>query len=595
MYNQMIHANCVENFNYLKIIDRYTQPSLNLRELTMNRHYAYSPSIWPSLLTVFFLLAMAYYSSRHRSVPGVFPYFIALLFASAWAAGSVMEYAAVDLEAKIFWVKFQTAWQLPSVTAVTCFALEYAWPGRWVTRRNLAYLSIAPILVLGLIITDPLHHFLWLSFRLDGSVVTPLLGPAGWMAIIYSFGLVILSFIVLTWLFLQSPQHRLPVVIMVIGHIGVRGMYMLEKANPIHPALPLDVLGLAFMVLMYAIALFGFRLFEPIPLASQTLIAQLREGMLVLDPKGRVTSLNPAAERILGTSLKRVQGKPIREVLPKLPELNSLLPDGALTLPIEMNGQPGVNKCCYELTFYPLNDFRGLPIGHLLLLHDVTEQRRSQAQILEQQRALAALQERERLGRELHDELSQDLALINLQAQLVSDLLEAGQEEQAQKQLQILAKAARETQVDVRGEISRLSHSAVQEKGFLGALRDLIDTFQQTNGVEMELVAPQTVSLTPVVEVQLLRIVQEALTNIRKHAKAKQIWVTLTREPDCLKLTIEDDGIGFDPHSLLSSCQTFGLGIMSNRAEEVNGQVDVTSAPGKGTKVTVFVPEDSGR
>ena len=202
----------------------------------MDWHYAYTPSIWPSLLTVLFLLAMAFYSSRHRSVPGVFPYFIALLFAAAWAAGSVMENAAVDLEAKIFWVKFQTVWHLPSVTAVTCFVLEYAWPGRWVNRRNLAYLSIAPLLVLGLIITDPLHHFLWLSFRLDGSVVTPLLGPASWMAIIYSFGLVILSFIVFTWLFLRSPQHRWPVAIMLIGQFAGRAAYLLNLTGAPPPA-----------------------------------------------------------------------------------------------------------------------------------------------------------------------------------------------------------------------------------------------------------------------------------------------------------------------------------------------------------------------
>ena len=89
----------------------------------------------------------------------------------------------------------------------------------------------------------------------------------------------------------------------------------------------------------------------------------------------------------------------------------------------------------------------------------------------------------------------------------------------------------------------------------------------------------------------MLRIVQEAFTNIRKHARAMHVRVALTREPGCLKLTIEDDGIGFDPQNLPSPRQTFGLGIMSNRAEEVNGRVEVKSAPGKGTKVTVVVPK----
>jgi signal transduction histidine kinase len=85
----------------------------------------------------------------------------------------------------------------------------------------------------------------------------------------------------------------------------------------------------------------------------------------------------------------------------------------------------------YLLSASPLKDWRGQEAGRLLLLHDVTEQKRAQAQILEQQRALAMLHEREQLARELHDELAQELAMINVQAQLVSGLLEAGQEEQA--------------------------------------------------------------------------------------------------------------------------------------------------------------------
>lgn len=558
----------------------------------MTWNYAYNSEIWPSLLTVFLMLGMALYSSFRRNIPGVLPFMTACIFGAVWAAGSVMEYAAADLATKIFWVKVETACQLPAATAVTCFVLEYAWPGRWLTRRNVALLSIVPLLVLGLVATDYLHHFMWLSFTMQGSVVFPDLGPGSLAAIAYSFGLVILSLIIFAWLFVHSPQHRWPVVILVIGHVGVRSMYLLEKGNFIYPELPMDVLGLAFVVIMYGIALFGFRLFDPIPLARRTVIEQLRDGVLVLDPQGRVAGLNPAAERILGASLKQVQNKPIAAIFPCFPELGSLLP-GALPKLIDFKSAAEKESHCYELDLSPMNDFRGLPIGHLLMLHDVTEQIRSQAQILEQQRALAMMNEREQLARELHDELSQELAAINVQAQLVEGLLEAGQANEAQDQLQLLAKTAREAQLDVRGEISKLSHSLTQEKGFLGALRQHLESFQVRYGIETELVIPatdQTITFTPVAEVQLVRIVQEALTNIQKHARASHVCVALKREPGCLKLMIEDDGIGFDPESLSSSRQTFGIGIMSNRAEEVNGRVEVESTPGKGTKVTVVVP-----
>ncbi len=89
---------------------------------------------------------------------------------------------------------------------------------------------------------------------------------------------------------------------------------------------------------------------------------------------------------------------------------------------------------------------------------------------------------------------------------------------------------------------------------------------------------------------QLLRITQEAFTNIRKHARAKHASLALTQEAECLKLVIADDGVGFDPQSLPISRQSFGLGVMTARAQEVNGQLEVQSTPGTGTRVTVIIP-----
>ncbi len=504
-----------------------------------------------------------------------------------------MEFAATTLPLRIFWAKFEAVWQLPAATTITCFVLEYAWPGRWLTRRNLAILTIGPLVVLGMILTNNQYHLMWRSFSLDGSAF-PQLNLGGWIAILYSFGLVFLSIGVFAWLFLNSPQHRWPVAIMIAGHVGLRLLFLLEKGNIIKSALPLDVIGLAFMVLMYSIALFAFRIFDPIPLARQTVIEQLRDGMLVLDPQGRVASLNPAGERILGAPLKQIQGKLFSDFSPMFPmQLMPITGEMNLTKQIEMAVGPEEETHFYEINISPLNDFRGFPVGSLLMFHDVTGQRRSQAQILEQQRALATLNERERLARELHDELAQDLALVNVQAQLINKLLESGQNEQAQAQMQILSKAAREAHVDVRGEISRLSHRITPETGFLGALRQLLCAIQETYGIETELVLHQVdleIVIAPTVEVQLLRIVQEAMTNIRKHARARHARVDLATEPGCLRILIEDDGVGFDPEHLASSHQTFGLGIMSNRAKEINGRVEVQSTPGKGTQVAVIIP-----
>jgi signal transduction histidine kinase len=553
----------------------------------MTRTYAYTTYIWPPIFTILLLIVLAVYTWRRRSVPGALPFTLALLFGALWSAGSALEYAAVDLAVKIAWIKFQAAWQLPSAIAITGFLLEYAWPGRWLNRRNLILLSIPTLVIILLILTDDLHHLFWHSFEFEGTV-TPLLGPVGWTGIAFGYSLLIVNFIVFAWLFLHSPQHRWFVVLIMVGQIALRTIFLFDKSRAWKSDLPLDVFGIAFAYLMYTIALFRFNILSPVPLARQMVIDQMSEGMLVVDRQGRVVSVNPSAAATLHLPAGRVCGRLIQEFLPScIQPLDDGLSEAEVSLGV------GAATRTYLLSASPLKDWRGQEAGRLLLLHDVTEQKRAQAQILEQQRALAMLHEREQLARELHDELAQELAMINVQAQLVGGLLEAGQEEQAREQLQVLARASRSAQVDVRREIGKLSHHGDAADGFLGTLRNLTQAFGSSCGIRIDLSLPEelpAISLAPTAEMQLLRIVQESLANIRKHAEAKHVRISVTQKPQSMLLHIQDDGIGFDPHRLPRSHESFGLGIMSQRAAEVGGRVEVKSAPGSGTEVIIEVP-----
>lgn len=546
--------------------------------------------IWLSIFTILLLIGLAVYCLRRRSVPGALPLGIALIFAALWAASSIMQFTAGDTSTKIFWIRTQALWHLPTSMAVTFFILEYAWPGRWLTRRNLILLSIPPVLVALLIMTDHLHHLMWRDFGINASI-TPHLGPASWVAIAYGYGFVFLNFLVLLWLFQRFPQNRWFVVVLLVGIFPIRVVYLLERAQIIQLDLPLDVFGIAFSYLMYTTALFGFRIFDPNRLARRSVVNQMPDGMLVLDPQDRVISLNPAAERILNSLESRAMGQPIRALLPAYPE-------GELEgkeVEIILNQSDSQKARYYTLSISSLNDWRGLAAGHLLLLRDITGVKQAQAQLLEQEKLLATLKEREQLASELHDQLSQEIALINVQAQLVCGLLEADQAEQACKQLQLLAKVARETQVDVRGQIRTLSRNDAHDKGFQEALQQYLDIFRQTYGVETELILTgnhSSIKFSPMVELQLLRIVQEALNNIRKHAHAQRVRVFMTKSPGCLVLSIEDDGVGFNPKTVTARQETFGLGIMSKRAAGINAQINVVSEPGSGTRIVVEVPVD---
>ena len=211
----------------------------------MTWNYAYTSHIWPSLLTVLLLVVLSTFAWHRRSVPGALPFMFGCLFATLWAAGSVMEYLAVDMAVKVFWAKFQGAWSMTLPTAIFCFVLEYAWPGRWLIRRNLILLSIPLFLALGLILTNDFYHLAWQGFEFDGSV-KPRLGPGGWIAFVYAYVVVLANIVLLVWLFIRSQYNRWSVIVMLIGQFGGRTIFLLEKFEILHAILPIEVVGMGF-------------------------------------------------------------------------------------------------------------------------------------------------------------------------------------------------------------------------------------------------------------------------------------------------------------------------------------------------------------
>ena len=359
---------------------------------------------------------------------------------------------------------------------------------------------------------------------------------------------------------------------------------------------------------MYAVALFGFRIFDPIPLARQMVIEQLHAGMLVLDPGGRVASLNPAAERILGAPASRARGQPVRELLPAYAdgqladteetEIEFSLPEGH---PLERT--PGTLRDSveagqavrhYTLAISLLKDWRGLAVGRLLLLRDVTEQKRAQAQLVEQQRALAMLHERERLGRELHDNLGQVLGYVKIKMQTIREALAEEEKTEVDRHLTQLEAVVQEAHTDVRDYLLGLDTHPPAETAFFSALRDYLRRFGEAYLIETDLrVSPEMTgcALGPIAQVQLLRIIQEALTNTRKHAAARRVCVSASAANGRARIVIQDDGHGFDAaQAAQGPGQHYGLGFMRERAAEVGGSVEIDSAPSQGTRVTIEVP-----
>jgi signal transduction histidine kinase len=205
--------------------------------------------------------------------------------------------------------------------------------------------------------------------------------------------------------------------------------------------------------------------------------------------------------------------------------------------------------------------------------------------------SLAIATERLHIAHELHDGLAQVLAYVNTKAQAVREYLRTGRSEEAARQLEQLAAAAREVYTDVREAIIGLRSAAGPDWRLVEALRELVASWEGQSGVACGLRVDDGLRLTPGTELQVLRIVQEALANVRKHARASRVEIDLRVEAHTLLVTIGDDGVGFRPAELgRSEFPRFGLSIMRERAESIGGRIQVGSSPTGGTLVRLDLP-----
>lgn len=210
-----------------------------------------------------------------------------------------------------------------------------------------------------------------------------------------------------------------------------------------------------------------------------------------------------------------------------------------------------------------------------------------------QLQSLSIVQERGRIAREMHDGLAQVLGYLNLQTQTLGSLLRQGKVEKLQSELLQMRQAIQTAHADVRENILSLRTTLAQEKGLESAAEEYLTEFGIQMGVETTFSyhVDGDLDLSSVAEVQLVCILQEALTNVRKHARASRVDVLIWKEKgenrDHIHMQIIDDGVGFQT---TDSKHRFGLDTMRERAESVGGNLVIKSANNKGTRIECNLP-----
>ncbi len=204
---------------------------------------------------------------------------------------------------------------------------------------------------------------------------------------------------------------------------------------------------------------------------------------------------------------------------------------------------------------------------------------------------LSIVDERTQISHELHDSLAQTLASMRFQAQMLDDALDQNDTASQRRHTRNLKSTLDEAYTEVRELIAHF-RAPIDKRGLLPSLEGLMDKFRQQTGIISFLQnACEQVDLPPNVEMQILRIVQEALANIRKHSQAQTVRVLLRCTANGgFRVLIEDDGIGFEEQILDSDTgEHIGLSIMQQRARRADASFSVESEPGEGTRIIVEI------
>ncbi|MFC5702829.1 sensor histidine kinase [Cohnella faecalis] len=202
-------------------------------------------------------------------------------------------------------------------------------------------------------------------------------------------------------------------------------------------------------------------------------------------------------------------------------------------------------------------------------------------------RMSAIVEERQRLARELHDAVSQQLFAISMTATAVGRTLDHDFE-RARRQVELIEEMASVAQSEMRALLLHLRPVHLEGKRLSQAIPELIEEMKAKVPVEIGLDMDDDLPLNKGMENHLFRIVQEALSNTLRHSKATRMDIVLHRRGEVVRLGIRDNGIGFDPEAKKHA--SYGLVSMEERVNELGGSWNVASAPGKGTRIEIRVP-----
>ena len=341
-----------------------------------------TPYAIPALAATFAALAMLALTYPRRHAPGA-PAFALLVVATAvWSGFEAAILCAPDLPTKLLLTKFEYAGIVTAPLAWLLFAVRYCGQDRWLRGWRLPALAIVPATTLALAATLERHRWIYESVRLvERDATLALAADYGtWFLVfsIYSYLLIAIATFLFLWTLGAAERAFRGQLIAVVAApllTLVGNAVYLSKLTSL-PPIDLTPVGFTLGMILMSLALFRWHFFELVPLAHDTVIDAMPEGVLLADERGRLIDANRAAQQILSAAPSALVGRPVSEVLPQ--RLAALMAGPPRRESCEIGIAAGGEQHTYDAVVSPLASHGGTVHGRLLVLRDVTERKRAE-------------------------------------------------------------------------------------------------------------------------------------------------------------------------------------------------------------------------
>ncbi len=585
----------------------------------------FNPYLTPIILAVMLLTVSIFFTWQRRATASLALWVLLfLLVVLEWTLGYGWELLVTTLPLKILAAKVQYFGIISSPVIWFIFALWFTGREKWLTRPKVLLLMIIPLITLLLVWTNEWHGLIWTANRLHSfgsySMMEMSFGLGFWIHTLYSYGVYVYGLILFGQSMIRSSQiYRGQAGLLFLGGITpfVGNALFISGSSP-YPYLDITPILFSFTGAMTTWAIFRFRLLDILPVARDTIIESIGDGVLVMDIQGRVVDLNPAAQSTLHCKPSKILGQPATEALSQWPSLVKYFRN-----PSETTTEIVLEGFYYDLRILPLNNRRSRPSGWLAVWRDITERKQAEAELQKaKEDAESANLAKSAFLTNMSHELRTPLnAILGYSEMLQGELQDIGQQEFS-SDLKTIHTAGKHLLAIISDMLDLSKIEAGKMDLYLETfdlpyiVEEVVTTIQplvKQNENILQVNCPQDIGNVQTDMTKLRQVLFNLLSNAAKFTQKGLITLTVSSSSPSapwIEFEVVDTGIGMTSEQIQHLFQAFtqadvsttrkyggtglGLALSQRFCQMMGGEVTVTSEPNKGSIFTVRLPRSWG-